>query len=107
MLTDRELEALLRIDVKRIYSYVEGPIPYVRIQSNLQFVRSQIFDCITEHNRQPASPLTRRLRRLSSTPRRKTLERETRVVAKAESYAPHPNILSVYSPFLERIRKIL
>ena len=64
LLTARELEALLRIDVKTIYSYVQrGLIPYVRIQSNLRFVRSQIFDWITEHNYLPASALTRRLKR--------------------------------------------
>ena len=51
LLTARELEALLRIDVKTIYS--SRPDTYVRIQSNLRFVRSQIFDWITEHNYHP------------------------------------------------------
>jgi len=64
LLTARELEGLLRIDVKTIYSYVQrGLIPYVRIQSNLRFVRSQIFHWITEHNYRPGSAITRRSRR--------------------------------------------
>ena len=38
MLTAKELEAILKIDVKTIYSYVQrGLIPYVRIQSNVRF----------------------------------------------------------------------
>ncbi len=36
MLTAKELEGMLKIDVKTIYGYVQrGLIPYVRIQSNL------------------------------------------------------------------------
>ena len=51
LLTAREVESLLRIDVKTIYSYVQrGLIPYVRIQSNVRFVRSQILDWILDHN---------------------------------------------------------
>ena len=51
LLTAREVERLLRIDVKTIYSYVQrGLIPYVRIQSNVRFVRSQILDWILDHN---------------------------------------------------------
>jgi excisionase family DNA binding protein len=54
VLTARELEALLRIDVKTIYSYVQrGLIPYIRIQSNVRFVRSQILEWITDHNYRP------------------------------------------------------
>jgi predicted DNA-binding transcriptional regulator AlpA len=64
LLTARELEALLRIDVKTIYSYVQrGLIPYVRIQSNLRFVRSQILDWIAAHNYRTEPALTRRFRR--------------------------------------------
>ena len=64
LLTARELEALLRIDVKTIYSHVQrGLIPYVRIQSNLRFVRSQIFDWIAAHNYRTEPALTRRFRR--------------------------------------------
>jgi len=43
MLTAKELEAMLKIDVKTIYSYVQrGLIPYVRIQSNLRFSKPEI-----------------------------------------------------------------
>jgi predicted DNA-binding transcriptional regulator AlpA len=55
--TARELEAILKIDVKTIYGYVQrGVIPYVRIQSNVRFLRSQIFEWITDHNYQPKKP---------------------------------------------------
>ena len=54
LMTAKDLEALLKIDVKTIYSYVQrGLIPYVRIQSNLRFVRRQIYAWIGEHNYQP------------------------------------------------------
>ncbi|MDT8067957.1 MAG: helix-turn-helix domain-containing protein [Terriglobia bacterium] len=54
LLTAKELEALLKIDVKTIYSYVQrGLIPYVRIQSNVRFVKHQIFDWIEERNYRP------------------------------------------------------
>ena len=54
LLTAKELEAMLKIDVKTIYSYVQrGLIPYVRIQSNVRFVRQQILDWIGEHNFRP------------------------------------------------------
>jgi len=43
LLTAKEVEELLRIDVKTIYNYVQrGLIPYVRMQSNLRFFRSEI-----------------------------------------------------------------
>ena len=43
-----------KIDVKTIYSYVErGLIPYVRIQSNVRFIKRQIFDRIADHNYRP------------------------------------------------------
>jgi predicted DNA-binding transcriptional regulator AlpA len=54
MLTAKDLEALLKIDVKTIYSYVQrGLIPYVRIQSNVRFVKREIFDWIGEHSYRP------------------------------------------------------
>ncbi len=54
MLTAKDLEALLKIDVKTIYSYVQrGLIPYVRIQTNVRFVRRDIFDWIGEHSYRP------------------------------------------------------
>lgn len=46
-LTAKDLEAILKIDVKTIYSYVQrGLIPYVRIQSNLRFSKREILDWI-------------------------------------------------------------
>ncbi len=54
LMTAKELEALLKIDVKTIYRYVQrGLIPYVRIQSNVRFIRQQILDWIGEHNYRP------------------------------------------------------
>jgi predicted DNA-binding transcriptional regulator AlpA len=51
MWTAKELEAILKIDVKTIYGYVQrGLIPYIRIQSNVRFLRSQISDWLTHHN---------------------------------------------------------
>jgi len=38
ILTAKELEAFLRIDVKTIYRYVQlGLIPYLRMESNIRF----------------------------------------------------------------------
>jgi hypothetical protein len=43
MWTVRDLEAILKIDAKTIYGYMQrGLIPHVRIQSNVRFLRSQI-----------------------------------------------------------------
>jgi excisionase family DNA binding protein len=65
LLTARELEAMLKINVKTIYSYVQrGLIPYVRIQSNVRFPRQAILHWIEEqsyrpramHGRDPALP---------------------------------------------------
>lgn len=54
MFTARELEALLKIDVKTIYRYVErGLIPYVRIQSNVRFPKRQILEWIEQQSYQP------------------------------------------------------
>ena len=53
-LTARELEAILKIDVKTIYAYVQkGLIPYVRIQSNLRFSKREILDWIEKHSYRP------------------------------------------------------
>ena len=50
LLTAKEVEELLRIDVKTIYGYVQrGLIPYVRIQSNLRFVKSDVLAWLAEH----------------------------------------------------------
>jgi len=51
MLTAKELEALLKIDQKTIYGYVQrGLIPYVRIQSNVRFPKKQIAEWIEQQN---------------------------------------------------------
>ena len=56
LLTAKELEALLKIDVKTIYSYVQrGLIPYVKIQSNVRFVKEQIREWIEQQNYRPHS----------------------------------------------------
>jgi predicted DNA-binding transcriptional regulator AlpA len=50
LLTAREVEELVRIDVKTIYSYLQrGLMPYVRIQSNLRFMKSEILAWVAEH----------------------------------------------------------
>jgi len=57
ILTAREVESMLRIDVKTIYSYVQkGLLPYVRIQSNLRFLRSEIEKWVAEHRFRPKGP---------------------------------------------------
>jgi len=54
MLTAKDLERLLKIDVKTIYSYVQrGLIPYVKIQSNVRFVKQQILGWIEARNFRP------------------------------------------------------
>jgi predicted DNA-binding transcriptional regulator AlpA len=54
MLTAKELEALLKIDQKTIYKYVGcGMIPYVRIQSNIRFIKWQIVQWIEEQTYLP------------------------------------------------------
>ena len=54
MLTAKDLEAILKIDVKTIYSYVQkGLIPYVRIQSNVRFRREEIFEWIEQRSYRP------------------------------------------------------
>jgi len=56
MLTAKDLEALLKIDVKTIYAYVQkGLIPYVRIQSNVRFRREEILDWIERQSYRPQS----------------------------------------------------
>ena len=56
LLTAKEVEELLRIDVKTVYSYVQrGLIPYVRIQSNVRFLRSEILKWMEERQYKPGS----------------------------------------------------
>jgi predicted DNA-binding transcriptional regulator AlpA len=60
LLTAKEVEALLRIDVKTIYSYVQrGLIPYVRIQSNLRFVKADVLAWVAEHRSEVQGPKRR------------------------------------------------
>jgi excisionase family DNA binding protein len=59
LLTAKELESLLKIDVKTIYSYVQkGLLPYVKIESNLRFERSEILEWIEEHRYRPKAANT-------------------------------------------------
>ena len=54
MLTAKDLEALLQIDRKTIYTYAErGLIPYVRIESNLRFSKHQVQRWLEERSFQP------------------------------------------------------
>jgi excisionase family DNA binding protein len=56
LLTAREVEELLRIDVKTVYSYVQkGLMPYVKIQSNVRFIRSEILKWLEERQFRPGS----------------------------------------------------
>ena len=61
LLTAKELEELLRIDVKTIYSYAQrGLIPYVKIQSNLRFVRADIMTWMAERGYKPPTKPSRK-----------------------------------------------
>ena len=62
LLTAKELEALLKIDVKTIYSYVQrGLIPYVKIESNVRFLKNEIAEWIQERSYEPKNrKVTRR-----------------------------------------------
>ena len=54
LLSARELETTLKIDVKTIYSYIQrGLIPYVKIQSNVRFLRQEILNWIEEQSHRP------------------------------------------------------
>jgi excisionase family DNA binding protein len=54
MLTARDLEAVLQIDRKTIYSYVQrGLIPHVRIESNVRFSKHQVMRWLEERSFQP------------------------------------------------------
>ena len=56
LMTAREVEELLRINVKTIYSYVKrGLLPYVKIQSNVRFLRSAILQWIEERQYKPGT----------------------------------------------------
>ncbi len=52
ILTAKELEAFLRIDVKTIYSYLQrGLIPHIRIESNLRFSKHPVLRWLEEAQR--------------------------------------------------------
>jgi excisionase family DNA binding protein len=54
LLTARELESMLKISTKTIYAYVQrGLIPYVKIQSNVRFPKSEILTWIKGQSYRP------------------------------------------------------
>jgi excisionase family DNA binding protein len=54
LLTASELEAWLDIDVNTVYGYVQrGLIPYIKIQSNVRFRRTEIEDWLETHSYRP------------------------------------------------------
>jgi len=56
LMTAKEVEELLRIDVKTVYSYVKrGLLPYVKMQSNVRFVRSAILQWMEERQYKPGT----------------------------------------------------
>ena len=56
MLTAKDLEALLQIDRKTIYGYVQqGIIPYSRIESNVRFSKHQVARWLEERTFRPRS----------------------------------------------------
>jgi predicted DNA-binding transcriptional regulator AlpA len=56
LMTAKEVEELLRIDVKTVYSYVKrGLLPYVKIQSNVRFLRPAILQWMEERQYKPGA----------------------------------------------------
>jgi excisionase family DNA binding protein len=54
VLTAKDLEAVLQIDRKTIYAYVQrGLIPYMRIESNVRFSKHQVMRWLEERTFQP------------------------------------------------------
>jgi predicted DNA-binding transcriptional regulator AlpA len=61
LMTAKEVEELLRIDVKTVYSYVKrGLLPYVKIQSNVRFLRPAILQWMEERQYKPGARGTRK-----------------------------------------------
>jgi len=61
LMTAKEVEELLRIDVKTVYSYVKrGLLPYVKIQSNVRFLRSAILHWMEERQFKPGGKVARK-----------------------------------------------
>ena len=56
LMTAKDVEELLRIDIKTVYSYVQrGLLPHVRIQSNVRFLKSEILNWMTEKQFKPGA----------------------------------------------------
>ncbi len=54
MLTARDLEGILQIDRKTVYSHAKrGLIPYVRIESSLRFPKHRILEWLEERAFEP------------------------------------------------------
>jgi excisionase family DNA binding protein len=54
IMTAKEVQELLRIDVKTVYSYAKrGLLPYVKIQSNVRFLRSAVMQWMEERQYKP------------------------------------------------------
>jgi excisionase family DNA binding protein len=54
ILTAKDVEELLRIDVKTVYSYVQrGILPYFKIESNVRFRKSEILKWMEERQYKP------------------------------------------------------
>jgi len=54
LLTAKEVEELMKIEVKTLYSYVRrGLIPYIRIESSIRFSEEQIFEWLEERAFRP------------------------------------------------------
>jgi excisionase family DNA binding protein len=61
LMTAKEVEEMLRIDVKTVYSYVQrGLLPYVKIQSNVRFLRKEILKWMEERQYKPGNPVSRK-----------------------------------------------
>jgi predicted DNA-binding transcriptional regulator AlpA len=61
LMTAKEVEEMLRIDVKTVYSYVQrGLLPYVKIQSNVRFLRSEILKWMEERQYKATRPDSRK-----------------------------------------------
>ena len=57
LLTAKDLHAMLQISVKTIYRYTQrGLIPYIKIQSNVQFQRQEILEWIGAQSFRPSRP---------------------------------------------------
>lgn len=57
LLTAKDLHAMLQISVKTIYRYAQrGLIPYIKIQSNVRFMRHEIIEWIEAQSFRPPRP---------------------------------------------------